>query len=329
MGNPRDTGERSVGPYVIAGLVLLVLGMAGVWGILQWFARPALVLDLDDRLPPTPPAIAAPGQLRAAVATMFSPRDTYTHYARLVELVGRDVGRPASLIVRPTYKETREAILSGAVDVALVCTGPYVLMAGTGRVELLVQPELRPGLTFHAAVIVPADSPAQSLDDLRERTFGYADPESFTGCFLVRDLLRRRGQEPDSFFGKGLYTGSHDRSVQAVVNRFVDGASVHSLVLAGVLAEHPDWAGQLRVIWRSEAYGPPPVVVPAALDPALKTALRTAFLRFHETPEGPAILQVLGVERFVAPRPADYASALALYQAAAAAAAPPAEGRVP
>ena len=327
MSSVVDNSPRAFRVCLLSGLAVLAAGMGGAWLLLRAGLGTDTEIDLSERIAGGPAEPAPRQTLRMAVVTTFGPRPTYVHHARMVELIGRRVGLASTLVIRPTYREIREALLRRSLDVAIVCTGPYVLMQGTGEVELLVQPELLSPLGYHCAVIVPAASSATSMRDLRGGRFAYSDPESHTGCFVARHRLRSLGQDPDSFFGKTLFTGSHDRSVLAVVSGLAEGAAVHSLVLEAVLQEDPGLADQLRIIWRSERFGPPPVVVPSSSDPVLKAQLRGAFLAFHQTEEGRAILDGLGVARYEDPRPADYAGVIEMYRQAGVVAAPTRPGK--
>ncbi|MGQ9554975.1 MAG: PhnD/SsuA/transferrin family substrate-binding protein, partial [Anaerolineae bacterium] len=151
--------------------------------------------------------------------------------------------------------------------------------------------------------------------DLRGGVFAFTDPLSLSGYMVPLALLRADGETASSFFDRTLFTYSHDRSVQAVANDWVDGAAVDSLVYEALVAQSSPLVERMRVIWRSEAFGAPPVVVRSDLDASTKEQLRRALLGMAEDEEGREALTSLGVDRFV---PADdrlYDSARALLRA--------------
>ncbi|NQV34444.1 MAG: PhnD/SsuA/transferrin family substrate-binding protein, partial [Phycisphaeraceae bacterium] len=111
-----------------------------------------------------------------------------------------------------------------------------------------------------------------------------------------------------------IYTGSHDRSIVAVEREIVDVASVDSLIWYSKLRAEPDLKDRIRILWQSESYGPPPIVVPANIDPILEKKLQTAFLNLHQDETGRAILSGIGIACFILPQPESYASAIALYR---------------
>ncbi len=243
---------------------------------------------------------------------MVSAEETFATYRLLAERIGRDVGNQETFVVRPSYVDVREELERSTIDVALVCTGTYVHALPNKRIKLLVQPEFKEGLAYKCEFIVPARSSYQTIEDLRGSVMAFTDPGSNTGCLVPTAMLLERNLSPGTFFKKVLFTGSHDRSISAVALGIVDVASVDSLVLESKLSRDAALAGELRVIWQSEALGPPPVVVRADIDGELEDALREAFLTLDE--DGRVILQSIGIERFVEPLPGSYQSVVEMYE---------------
>ena len=259
-------------------------------------------------------AIASEQHLRFAVATMVSAEATFVMYQRLVERICRDVQRDEAFVLRLSYADVRRELEQRNLDVAFVCTGTYVHSVGGRQIKLLVQPEFEKGLDYRSLLIVPAKSSATRLADLQGRVMAFTDPESNTGCLVPTALLSTKGHKPETFFRKIVFTGSHDRSIQAVALGIVDAAAVDSLVWESNLREKPSLGGQVRVIWQSEAFGPPPIVVPQGLDQELEHSIQEAFLKLDQDEEGRKILDGIGIKRFVLPRPADYQTAIDMYE---------------
>ncbi len=258
-------------------------------------------------------AVADSDRLRFGVATMVSAEATFSTYQRLVNRICRDVGRKDAFIVRPSYADVREALEQGNIDVALVCTGTYVHSLRKKRIKLLAQPQFEEPLEYRCLMIVPAKSNLHALADLRGRVMAFTDPESNTGCLVPSSLIASRGHNPKTYFDKIIFTGSHDRSILAVATSVVDAAAIDSLIWESKLREDPSLGQKVRVIWQSEAFGPPPIVVPIDIDPALEKSLQEAMLALDKDDEGREILSAIGIKRFVLPDPESYLSAVKLY----------------
>jgi phosphonate transport system substrate-binding protein len=248
--------------------------------------------------PTEEPAGESQPPLRVAIAAVVSPRESFRYYDDLLGYLSRRLDRPVERLQRPTYAEINDLIRYGGADVAFVCTLAYVVGNGSFGMELVAAPVVHGAQTYRSLIIVPAASSARTIDDLRGADFAYTDPMSNSGRLAPTDLLRSRGENPETFFRRTIYTYSHDKSIRAVADALVDGAAVDSLVYASLAHTHPDVDAGARVIWASPEYGMPPVVVGPRLDPDLKRTIATLLLDMHVDQEGRAILDALAIERF-------------------------------
>ena len=252
--------------------------------------------------------------LRFAVATMWSVESTFSMYQDLAERIARNVGLRESMILKSSYKALRRALETHEIDVAFVCTGPYVFTLSSGSIRLLVEPEFVNGEHYHSVIIVPRGSAVKSVMDLRGMSIGFSDSESFTGYVIPYVMLKEQNINPDNFFKNIIFTGSHDRSIFAVDRGIVNAAAVHSIVWESAKREDSSLKDRLREIWSSETFGPPPVIVSNHLRYTFADSLKNAFLNLDKDPEGRAILASIGIKRFVPAREKDYLSALKLYK---------------
>jgi phosphonate transport system substrate-binding protein len=248
---------------------------------------------------PTPTLTVGMPPLRVAVAAMLSPQTTTRDYDRLIAYLENRLDRPVELVQRSTYAETNELLRTRQVDLAFVCTGAYVRGERDFGMELLTVPQVRGEITYRSYLIVPADSPAGGLEDLRERVFAFTDPLSLSGYMAPVYLLRSNGASPDDFFARTLFTYSHDNSIQAVAEGWADGAAVDSLVYDALVGQNPFYGETTRVIWRSQPYGAPPAVVHPDLDADMRERLRSLLLRMDKEEEGAEALAALGADSFV------------------------------
>jgi phosphonate transport system substrate-binding protein len=170
--------------------------------------------------------------------------------------------------------------------------------------EVLVAPQIRGTMTYHSLILVPASSWAKSLLDLRGERFCSGDVLSTSGWLFPAVWLKNQGEDPNTFFGEHVLTGSHDRSVRAILSGYVDGGAVLSHVYERMAEDDPTVYERTREILRSPPFGNPPIVVGPRLDPGLKEKLRTILLNMHTDPEGRVILGKLNIERF-APQDSD------------------------
>ncbi|MFQ5854457.1 MAG: phosphate/phosphite/phosphonate ABC transporter substrate-binding protein [Anaerolineae bacterium] len=244
--------------------------------------------------------------LRVAIAAVISPKATFDTYSPLLDHLAKRLDRPVELLQRPSYFEINELLRTGQADVGFICGGAFVEGERQGYMELLVVPEMGGTTTYQASIIVAAENPYRSFDDLRGQRFAFTDPLSNSGRLYVQYRLAQMGETPNSYFGETIYTYSHDNAVRAVAQGIVDGATVDSLVFDALVRTEPVLGQRLRVVERSRPFGIPPVVVHPDLDPELKAAVQQALLNMHNDPEGREALRVLYVDRFVPADPDAY-----------------------
>lgn len=270
------------------------------------------VIKLNQLEPLPAVAAAAEVPLRVAVAAVISPKGTVESYQPLLDYLGRQLSRPIELVQRRTYAEVNDLVENGAVDLAFVCTSAYVDGHAKFGMELLAAPQVDGAAVYYSVLIVPANSPAQTMADLRGQAFAFTDPMSNTGRNYPTYLVQQLGYAPDTFFARTFYTYSHDDAIRAVADGLAGGAAVDSLVYDFALARDPALGERTRVIHQSPAFGIPPVVVGPAMRPQLKAELQSVLLGMADTADGQQSLQTAGMERFVLIEDSAYDSARSL-----------------
>ncbi len=240
-------------------------------------------------------------------ATFLAPQ-LYRIYEHIARYVGEKVGYPADLTVGRAFEDFE----AGGVDVGFICGLPYVRLADepANTVELLAAPVLegeryRQKPVYFSDVIVRSDSPYTSFDDLGGCTWAYNEPGSHSGYNLVCSSLLERGKTLH-YFGTMIKTGSHQRSLQLVLEGRADATAIDSHVLDVVLAQNKDLALQLRVVTMLGPSSIPPVVVARSLDPDLKCRMQQALLTMHDDPDMARALHEGRIDHFVAVTDANY-----------------------
>ena len=251
----------------------------------------------------------AEGVIRMAVAPVISPRETFnSRYRDLLDYIGRELGLPVELVQGKTYAEINDMVRTGDVTFAFVCTNPYLQGKDDFGMELLAAPEVNGETTYYSYLVVRADSPFDSLADLRGSTFAFSDPLSNSGRLAPVYQLALAGETPESFFSRSIFTYAHDNSIKAVAENLVDGAAVDSLVYDYWVKTGSDFTSKTKVIEKWGPFGINPVVVRPGLDPALKQQLREVLLGMDTGAAGREILSALLIDRFVVPDDSIYDS---------------------
>lgn len=241
------------------------------------------------------------GEIRIAIAPIISPEKSMETYDPIVDYIGTKLGMRPIAIYRPTYSETNDLVRYRQCDVAIVCTYPFIRGEKEFGMQALVIPRIHGEETYRSLIVVPKTSSAKTIFDLRGKRFASADIMSTTGWLFPAMLLMDAGDVPDKFFGHHILTRSHDRSMQAVLDGFVDGAAVHGIVYDQMVEKNPSILQKVKILAKSGPFGIPPIVIHPDLDPELRQAIQSALLDMHEDAQGKSILKELQIERFVIP----------------------------
>lgn len=243
---------------------------------------------------------------------MITPVSAVKYYQQVVEYLGKKLGVPAEMVHRTTYDEIDVMLEEGQLDVAFICSSPYVMDNDKFGVELLVAPLVKGKAFYQSNFIVHRDSPIKVVDDLRDKTFIFVDPKSNTGRLYPAYFLAKKHETPENFFSSYLYSYSHNKSVEMVAKKKAAGAAVDSIVYDFMVATHSPYAQETRVIHRSQQFGIPPIVVPPTLSPFFKSAIREVFLNMHNDSDGKRILEGMKIDKFVEVPDSNYDSIRAM-----------------
>ena len=250
--------------------------------------------------------------IRVAVAAMISAKESVVYYHQLLDFIANQLGHKIQLIQRKTYSEINEMLKNGEIDLAFICSGPYAIGRQTYGFKALAVPQVREKHSYRSYLIVNHNSTFRNLLDLRGKTFAFTDPESNTGKLVPTYWLNQQKEKPEEFFGKIIYTHSHDNSIMAVATSLVDGAAVHEQIWEYFNKKNLTFTSNTRVIKKSQPFGNPPVVASTYLSSQLKEDIQRLLMTMHMDPEGKKILDELMIDRFLHPEDKWYDSIVAM-----------------
>ena len=248
---------------------------------------------------------------RVAVGAMISPRETVANYHHLLEYLAGNLDKRIHLVQRKTYGEINKLIGTGQIDLAFICSEPYATGKDVYGFKALAVPQIRGKHFYRSYLIVQKDSPYHQLSDLKGRVFAFTDPDSNTGKLVPTYWLAQRGETPEIFFKKTIYTYSHDNSIMAVATSLVAAASVHEQIWEYYNDRDPLYTSQTRII-KKISFGNPLMVASSQLSDPLKTRIRQLLITMHQNSEGQKILSELMIDRFILPEEDWYQPILAM-----------------
>lgn len=259
---------------LLAAAVALSLGAFAV--------APSLAADRPSKLV----VGLLPGESAPTVMRLNEPLRAYLE---------KRLGLPVELAVGANYSATGEALRFGRLDIAYLGPVTYLLRARSARLEPFARPSHAVvGPTFLATIIVPADSPAKTLADLKGGEIAFGDPASTSGTWVPRWQLVDAGLVSGRDYTLRVL-GAHDAVALAVVNHKVAAGGLSKPVYERLLKEGKIPAGSTRILADS-----PPIpeymwTFREGLDLAFKEEIRKAFTQVSD----PEALAVFRAESFI------------------------------
>lgn len=217
-------------------------------------------------------------ELRMGVSSAENERDAISRQQPFAAYMERKLGVPLRVFRATDYAGVVEALRSDNIEFARIGPANYALARRVmgDRIVAFAKDIGDDGRTgYNSVAFVKADSPAQRLEDLRGKSFAFADPNSTSGFAFPSYFMRRAGIDPATFFSRTGFSGSHEQSVIAVLNGTYDaGATFWNSPTRGniqrMVEKNMIPAGSTRIIWTSPEIPNSPWVLRTALPEDLK-----------------------------------------------------------
>jgi phosphonate transport system substrate-binding protein len=221
-----------------------------------------------------------PAENATGVTERFTP---------FVEYMSRQLGTRVTLRIANDYAAVIEGQRAGNIHFAFYGPTAFAraLMVGA-PIEAFVIEINRDGSTGYFSVFyVRANSPFQNIQDLRGRNLGLVDPNSTSGNMVPRFALHRMGITPEQFFGRVVFTGSHENAVIALQQGTVDVAAnwwndEQESNLRRMERRNMARYDDFRIVFRSDQIVGSPHAFLRTLPEPLKQAMRAAMIEMPQ-----------------------------------------------
>jgi phosphonate transport system substrate-binding protein len=227
-----------------------------------------------------------PGESAPTVMRLNEPLKVYLE---------KRLGMPVELVVGANYAATGEALRFGRIDIAYLGPVTYILQSRRARLEPFARPtHADVGPTFQAVIIVPKDSPAKTLADLKGKEVAFGDPASTSGTWVPRYQLLEAGLAAERDYTLRVL-GAHDAVALAVAHHKVAAGGLSMPIYLRLLDEGKIDANAVRVLAESLPIPEYMWTFREGLDPAFREEVRKAFVDLND----PEALKVFRAVAFI------------------------------
>jgi phosphonate transport system substrate-binding protein len=222
----------------------------------------------------------SPNALNLGVVPQFTATETLQRWTPMIDNLQSACGRAIHLQYSKSIPAFESQFLNGSLDLAFM--NPYhAVMAhrAQGYVPLVRDNKQR----LKGVLVVRADSPYQTPQDLAGQTIAFPAPNAFGASLLMRAVLER---DQNVHFAP-VYAKTHSNAYRYVLT---GQAAAAGGVQATLSSESEDIRSQLRVLFETPASAPHPLSAHPRLDVTLRTCLENAVLQSTKSPQGQTAL---------------------------------------
>ena len=256
-----------------------------------------------------PAAADAQDRLHLVLTPSQKPTDLLAAGEDFGKALGQLVGMPVRVTVASDYAAVIEALRNRTADLAFVHPAGYVLASREAKAMIVARNLWHGKASFTSRIYVKKDAGLKALEDLRGKTIAFVDPASSSGYIYPMLLLMQRGlvkgRDPKTFFREVVFSGSHDASMQALLNGHVDAIASFDMAREQYLK---DPAQREKLTWLAETPPIPEAGIAArdGLSPAVVNRVRAALLQMKGPAYAPLLKRVYDIDGFEAAEDKDY-----------------------
>jgi phosphonate transport system substrate-binding protein len=148
-------------------------------------------------------------------------------YGPLTEYLSKELGVKVTLRVANDYAAVIEGQRAGNIHIGYYGPASFARarLTGVKTDAFVIDVNADGSKGYYSVFYVLAKSPYQKVEDLKGKNIGLVDPNSTSGNNMPRFKLNQMGIDPETYFSKVVFTGSHENAVLALAQGTVDVAA--------------------------------------------------------------------------------------------------------
>jgi phosphonate transport system substrate-binding protein len=244
--------------------------------------------------------------LKIGILPTQNAKDQRQMIQRFDDYLEKALQRTIDVQLASNYTEAVDWLVEEKVDIAYL--GPLTYLEALERgakIEPLVAPiDKDTGQPWYrSCIIIKSDSPIKTLSDLKGKRVAFVDKSSTSGYLMPLAAFNKLNIDPEQDFSKLIYTGNHNKSMEALENGIVDAAATNIPSYLKQQKKGKLTSENSRILWESTPLPQSPVVVLKKLPPELIKQLKQAFIN---TPDGIEDITATESAGYTLVSPSDY-----------------------
>jgi phosphonate transport system substrate-binding protein len=236
-----------------------------------------------------------PARLRVALLPDENAASIIQNAQPLKRHLEQALRKDIEITVTTDYSSMIEAMRFGRIEVAYFGPFSYVLAKSKApAIEPFAVGVERGSPTYQSVLIATAGGPVKTLADVRGKPFGFGDQASTSSHLAPRAHLLKKYQLDGEKDYRPVHLGTHDAVARAVQTGQVPAGALSKPILDSLITRGIVDGSRIVQLDLSAPIPNYPIVMQSDLTPALKQAIRTAFLDMKDKD----ILKSFRVEAF-------------------------------
>jgi phosphonate transport system substrate-binding protein len=159
-----------------------------------------------------------PAENGSGVTERFTP---------FVNYLSKELGIKVNLRVANDYAAVIEGQRAGNIHIGYYGPASFsrARLTGVKADAFVIDVNADGSKGYYSVFYVRANSPYHKIEDLKGKNLGLVDPNSTSGNNMPRFKMNQMGIDPDAYFSKVIFTGSHENAVLALAQGTVDVAA--------------------------------------------------------------------------------------------------------
>ncbi len=237
-----------------------------------------------------------PAKLRVALLPDENAATLIQNAQPLKTYLAARLKKDIEIVVTTDYSSMIEAMRFGRIEVGYFGPFSYVLAKTKApNIEPFAVGIEKGSATYHSILIAQAGGPVKALADIKGRPFAFGDQASTSSHLAPRAHLLKNGLDGDVDY-KVVHLGTHDAVARAVQAGQVPAGALSEQIYRSLVARNTIDASKVVQIALSSPIPNYPITMQGDLAPALKEAIRQAFLELQD----PVVLKSFRVDGFAA-----------------------------
>jgi phosphonate transport system substrate-binding protein len=221
-----------------------------------------------------------------AVVPAENASGTTERFQPFMGYLTKEIGIPFKLRIAQDYAAVIEGQKAGQIHIGYHGPSSYVRAwtVSGGKVQPFATTINSDGsIGYYAVLWARASNPATKIEDLKGKNLCLVDPNSTSGNNVPRFTMNKMGIDPENFFAKVVYAGSHENAVLGVQQGTCEAAfnwwnSEEDSNFLRMVRKGMVKAEDFKIIFRSDLIAGSPYTWLDDMPTELKAAIMKAFV---------------------------------------------------